>query len=197
MGCLLFVALAGVPVAIASVAKYGGAINGWAYVALPLGVAGLLALVALMERARRAGHVCAQLALVVLAGAVTLASSGYLYVLHPERGTVLTEAFRTIKEHPGECYFASDPLAHLLAGERFRPSLDPVYSYSVGGTPVDSAAFREVLPERLRYLVIAHKMTTWGTDEMHRLLPEVSERTDQLSLRFHAVWTKPREGASN
>ncbi len=191
IGCLLFVALADVPVAIASVAKYGGAINGWAFVALPLGVAGILSLVALLERAGRAGQLSVHASLVAVAGAVTLAAVGHLVLLHPERGTVLTEAFRAIKAHPGECYFASDPLAHLLAGERFRPSLDPVYSYAVAGAPVDAAAFRTVMPERLRYLAIARKMAAWGPEEVRRLLPEVSERTDQLGLRFHETWTKP------
>ena len=174
-----------------SVAKYGGAINGWAFISVPLGVAAALLATALLERASRIERAVAHGVLASGALTATLACVAGFCLTHPWQGTALGEAFDTIRAHPGRCYFASDPLAHLLAGERFRPNLDTVYSYAVAGTPVYPAAFRAALPARLQYVAIARKIEVWGADEIHRLLPEENVETDQLHLRFHDVWTKP------
>ena len=189
--CLSFVALMGVPAAVASVAKYGGAVNGWAFVSVPLSVAGILVVTALLEHASRAERATAHAVLAAGALTATLACVAGFFQAHPWRGTLMGEAFETVRAHPGQCYFASDPLAHLLAGERFRPNLDTVYSYAVAGTPVDPAAFKADMPGRLEYVVIARKIEVWGADEIHRLLPEENVETDKLHLRFHDVWMRP------
>ena len=189
--CLLLVALLGAPAAIASVAKYGGAVNGWAFVSVPLTVASLLVVTALLEYANRTERLVAHGVLGMGALAAAMAAVAAVHQLRPQQGTAMQEAFETIRAHPGQCYFASDPLAHLLAGDRFRPNLDTVYSYAVAGLPVDGSAFRGVMPERLRYVVVARKMEGWGLEEVHQLLPEENVPTDQLKLRFHEVWTKP------
>ena len=191
VGCLLFVTMFGAPASIASVAKYGGVVNGWAFVDLPLSVAAILVLVALLDLAGRTERIVAH---GVLGAAVLAVLAGNVLIflqLRPSQGTAMQEAFRTIKAHPGQCYFASDPLAHLLAGDRFRPNLDTVYSYAVAGLPVDTAVFRAAMPAHLEYLVVSRKMEGWGLNELHRLLPEESVKTDRLNLRFHDAWTKP------
>ncbi len=191
VGCLLFITLAGVPASIVSVAKYGGVLNGWAFIDLPLGVAAILALIALLDLAGQTERLVAY-GVLGAAVLVVLAGNGLIFrLLRPGQGTAMQEAFQTIKAHPGQCYFASDPLAHLLAGERFRPNLDTVYSYAVAEWPVDAAAFRAAMPARLEYLVVSRKMEGWGLDELHRLLPGENVPTDQLGLRFHDAWTKP------
>ena len=191
IGCLLFVALLGLPAAIASAAKYGGAVNSWAFTGLPLSVAAVLTLLLVLERAGALERLVASRVLGLAALAVAL--GGVLIVVHsnPRQGTVMQEAFQTIKAHPGQCYFPSDPLAHLLAGDRFRPNLDVIYSYWVADFPVDAVAFRSAMPARLQYVAISPKMENWGLNEIQRLLPEESVKTDRLGLHFHDVWEKP------
>jgi hypothetical protein len=195
IGCLLVVTLFGVPAAIASTAKYGGSINSWGFVSVPLTVATVLALVAVLERASRKQLLVTHglLAAMLLLPAAKAAASAKT---HPFRNNGMEEAFATIKAHPGECYFASDPLAHLLAGDRFRPNLDVVYSYAIAGLPLDPAAFKSAMPERFEYLVVGTQLEGWGLDELHRLLPEESEQTDRLHLRFHEAWTRPAGAAT-
>lgn len=191
IGCLVLVALFGLPASIASAAKYGGAVNSWAFVGLPLSMAAILTLLLVLTRARAIERLAASWALG--AAAFFMALGGALIVIqqNPRQGTVMQEAFRTLQAHPGQIYFPSDPLAHLLAGDRFRPNIDVIYSYWVAGFPVDAAAFRSVMPEHLRYVAISSKMGAWGPDEIHRLLPEENVPTDRLGLRFHDVWEKP------
>ena len=158
---------------------------------MPLTVAAVLAAVGLLERASRTERlvvhgVVAAMALVCLLGAALVFQK-----LDPRGGTAMGESFRAIKAHPGECYFPTDPLGHLLAGEPFRPNQDVVYSYFVAELPVDASVFRAALPSGLRYVAISKKMEGWGGDEVRRLLPEENEKTDALGLKFHDVLTRP------
>ena len=191
IGCLLFVSALGAPASIASVAKYGGEINGWAFVAVPLSVATVLALLGLLDHASRAERFAAH-GILAAAALVCLLGAGLIFhKLNPRGGTAMGESFRTIKAHPGECYFPTDPLAHLLAGEPFRPNLDVVYSYWVAGDAIDPAVFKTTMPANLRYVAISKKMQGWGGDEVRRLLPEVDKETDALGLQFHDTLTRP------
>lgn len=187
VGLFLVNALVAVPASIVSVAKYGGDVNGRALVSLPLALAAIFLLLAALRWASRVERLAAHGAL--LAAAVTLTG---VASQAPNRGfSALEESYATVKAHPGRCYFPYDPLAHLLAGDRFRPNMDAGYCYLVAGATLDRAAFRAALPEHLEYVLISPRVLDWGVRELHAMLPEQSARTDRLRLNYFQEWTAP------
>ncbi|HEY0791037.1 MAG TPA: hypothetical protein VGD78_08225, partial [Chthoniobacterales bacterium] len=104
--------------------------------------------------------------------------------------SVMEESYATIRTHPLQCYFPYDPLAHLLAGDRFRPNIDVIYTYAVGGSPVDKAAFESSMPQGMEYLIYPSRTKFWGLSELHRLLPAQCVAGRDLHLHQHEVWVK-------
>lgn len=182
----LFTALVGMPVSIASLAKYGGDVNSRAIFTLPLILAAIFAFWATIYQAHLIGSlaVCA-----VLTGAilnVALSVPGKLIGLN-FGGSIMEESYATVRAHPSQCYFPYDPLAHLLAGDRFRPNIDVIFAYAIGGFPVDKAAFESSMPAGLKYVIIP-SATGWASSELRRLLPVQSVPTRDWNLEQHDAW---------
>jgi hypothetical protein len=183
----LFVALVGIPASIASVAKCGGGDNGRAIFTLPLTLAAIFALWATVRRANLSASLAACAA---LTGAILIVAPnvpGKLKGVNFGR-SVMEESYATVKAHPSECYFPYDPLAHLLAGDRFRPNMDVIYSYALGECPVNKVAFAASMPQGIKYVMIPSSMEVWGLTELHRLLPIQIVPTEDLNLEHHRVW---------
>jgi hypothetical protein len=158
----LFVALMFMPVSIASFAKMGGDVNSKGLFTLPLTLAAIFALWASFHRASLSGNL---IACAVLTGTIfisALSIVGDVVYLHFGR-SLMEESYATVRAYPSKCYFPYDPLAHLLAGDRFRPNMDVIYSYAMGGSPVNKAAFE-----------------SWGSSELGRLLPAYSVPFNEL-----------------
>ena len=74
----------------------------------------------------------------------------------------------------------------------FRPNLDVVYSYSRWrAIPSTRPCSKRLCPPGCATSSISKKMEGWGGAEVRRLLPEESEPTDALGLKFHDVLTRP------
>jgi len=99
--------------------------------------------------------------------------------------TILEESYRLVMQCKGTCYLPWDPLAHMLAGDIFRPNMDVINSYSLGGHPVDQKAFAAALPEKLSHIYMPIYATVWGLEELRR-----------LSQFHHQAWHATTEGKS-
>src|ERR1700730_541156 len=174
------------PASIASVAKYGGAVNNQALFTLPLTLAALFALWTTVHRANPSGSVALCAALTGTLYIVALSVNGKVKFLSFGT-TVMKESYATVRAHPSQCYFPYDPLAHLLAGDRFRPNMDVIYAYAIGGYPVDKTAFQSSMPAEIKYVIFPFSMS-WGSSELRRLLPIQSVPTTYLNLERHDVW---------
>jgi hypothetical protein len=185
---LLFISLLVMPVSIASVAKYGGDVNSRAIFALPLTLAAIFAMWATI-RANLLGRLTASAT--ALTGAiliVTIDVPSELKRMNFGR-SVMEESYATVRAYPSKCYFPYDPLAHLLAGDRFRPNMDVIYSYAVAGFPVNQTAFESSMPEEMKYVIYPSSvMKDWGLSEIRRLLPAQSVPTKSLNLALQEVW---------
>jgi hypothetical protein len=183
----LFIALMVMPASIASVAKYGGDVNSRAIFTLPLILAVIFAFWAAIVHPANLTSSLAEC--IVLTGAilnVALSVEGKLIGLNFGK-SIMEESYATIKAHPSQCYFPYDPLAHLLAGDRFRPNMDVIYAYAIGGYPVDKTAFQSSMPAEIKYVIFPFSMS-WGSSELRRLLPIQSVPTTYLKLEHHDVW---------
>jgi hypothetical protein len=183
----LFVALMVMPASIASLAKYGGDFNSRAIFTLPLTLAAVFALWATVHRANLSGSLAACAALTGAILIVALSVPGKLERVNFGR-SVMEESYATVRAHPSECYFPYDPLAHLLAGDRFRPNMDVIYSYAVGECPVNKVAFAASVPQGIKYVMVPSSMESWGLSELRRLLPVQSVPTRDLNVEHHEVW---------
>ena len=186
----LFLALVMVLASIVSVGKAGGDVNSRALVSLPLALASVFALAALLQQARPSVLLAGFATFTALIFIVALASVGGLLRLSLKGNTTLIEAHHTVSTGASRWYFPFDPLAHLLAEKKFPPNMDVVHSYSAGGAPVDHAAFRSALPENLEYIAFPPEFVSWGADEIMRLLPEYSRVVSTPALENHQVVTR-------
>lgn len=183
----LFIALLVMPVSIASVAKYGGDVNSRAIFTLPLTLA---AIFTMWDRAHRANLIGSLTTGAALTGAVLIVAphmATELKRLNLGR-SLMEESYATVKAYPSQCYFPYDPLAHLLAGDRFRPNMDVIYSYAIAGFPVNQAAFASSMPEEMKYVIYPSSIKFWGLNEIRRLLPAQSVPTKSLNLALQEVW---------
>lgn len=183
----LFLALVMVPLSVASVGKSGGDVNGRALVTLPLTLAALFAFAVLLRQPHGIVHATRSVALLSATFVVAFASGTGLLQLSLNRSSTLGEAYTTVSNGGGRWYFPFDPLAHLLAEGKFRPSMDVIHSYAAAGFPVEKEAFRTVLPDRLEYVAVPPLFASWGINEMRRLMPEFSKTVRDPDLFHHQV----------
>jgi hypothetical protein len=185
----LFTALMVMPASVASRGKLGGDVNSLAIFTLPLILAAVFAFWAAIYRAKLIGSLTACVALTGKILFVGLPMEGDLEHLH-FRGSLMEESYVTVRAHLSQCYFPYDPLAHLLAGDRFRPNMDVIWSYAMGGFPVDRSAFASSMPEGMKYVVFPSRlhMDNWGSSELSRLLPVQRVPIRALDLEHHEVW---------
>jgi hypothetical protein len=185
----LFTALMVTPASVASRGKLGGDVNSLAIFTLPLILAAVFAFWAAIYRAKLIGSLAACVALTGKTLFVGLPMEGDLEHLHFGR-SLMEESYVTVRAHPSQCYFPYDPLAHLLAGDRFRPNMDVIWSYAMGGFPVDRSAFASSMPEGMKYVVFPSRlhMDNWGSSELSRLLPVQKVPIRALDLEHHEVW---------
>jgi hypothetical protein len=185
----LFIAVVVLPVSVASVAKYGGDVNSRAIFTLPLTLAAIFAMWATIHRANVIGSLTTGAALTGGILIVALHVPSELKRVNFGR-SLMEESYATVRAYPSRCYFPYDPLAHLLAGDRFRPNMDVIYSYAVAGFPVNPTAFESSMPEGLRYVIYPSSMKHWGLSEIRRLLPAQSVQTNSLNLALQEVWDR-------
>jgi hypothetical protein len=185
----LFTALVVMPASVASRGKLGGDVNSLAIFTLPLILAAVFAFWAAIYRANSVGRLAAYLALTGTILFVGLLTEIDLQRLNFGR-SLMEESYATVRAHPSQCYFPYDPLAHLLAGDRFRPNMDVIWSYAMGGFPVDRAAFAASMPEGMKYVIFPSPvhMNNWGSSELSRLLPVLKVPIRPLDLEQHEVW---------
>ena len=183
----LFLALVMVPVSVVAVGKSGGDVNSRALVALPLTLAALFAFAVLARQPHGIVHATRSLALLAATFAVAFSSATGLLRLSLNRSSTLVEAHMTISSEQGRWYFPFDPLAHLLAEGKFRPSMDVIHSYAVAGLPVEKGAFQSTLPDRLEYVAVPPLFASWGINEMGRLMPEFYKTARNPDLFHHQV----------
>lgn len=183
----LFTALTLMPASIASLVKLGGDVNSLAIFTLPLILAAIFAFWATLHRANLIGSVAACALLTGTIFIVAVSVQGKLKRLN-FGGSIMEESYATVRAHPSQCYFPYDPLAHLLAGDQFRPNMDVIYCYAIGGFPVDKAAFESSMPQGIKYVIFPSSMTNWGSSELRRLLPVQSVPIRDLNLEHHEVW---------
>ena len=186
----LLLALVMLFVSVASVGKQGGDVNSRALVTLPLALAGLAAFATLVQQTSRSALATAYAALAIVTFVVGLtAAAGFLR--WSVKGTAtLVEAYETVSKDPGRWYFPFDPLAHLLAEDKFRPNMDVVHSYAAAGSPVDATAFRSALPQDLQQIAVPPAFASWGIAELRRLLPEYTRAVRSSDLEQHDVITR-------
>jgi hypothetical protein len=85
-----------------------------------MNLAAIFALWTTVHRADLSGKIATSAG---LTGAVVIAAlsvHGKLKLINFGR-SMMEESYATVKAYPSQCYFPYDPLAHLLAGDRFRP----------------------------------------------------------------------------
>jgi hypothetical protein len=183
----LFTALMVMPASAASLAKLGGDVNSLAIFTLPLILAAIFAFWAALHRANLIGRFaeCAVLTGTILWVGLSLEEN--LKRLNFGR-SLMEESFATVRAHPLKCYFPYDPLAHLLAGDQFRPNMDVIWTYAIAGFPVDRAAFGSSMPEGVKYVIFPSRMQNWGSSELLRLLPVQNVPIRGLNLEYHDVW---------
>ena len=186
----LFLALVMVPASVVAVGKSGGDVNSRALVALPLTLAALFAFAVLVRQPHGIVHVTRSIALLGATCAVAFASGTGLLQLSLNRSSTLVEAYKTVSNDKGRWYFPFDPLAHLLAEGKFRPSMDVIHSYAVAGQPVKRDAFQSTLPDRLEFVAVPPLFASWGIDEMRRLMPEFYKTVRDPDLFHHQVITR-------
>lgn len=157
--------------AAASVSKFGGDDNSWALFTLPLTLAAVFALSHLNSETVSASETYFLLLCFpgILAGIPETRLVGQ--IVRGIEPTLLGESYRLAMQCKNTCYLPFDPLAHMLAGDKFRPNLDVIYSYSLGGHPVNQTAFVASLPDKLEHVFIAGMGKYWGFNELQRLLP--------------------------
>lgn len=186
----LFLSLVLLPASIVSISKYGGDVNSRALVSLPLTLAAIAALAALIQRGHRSATVALYAA---LAGAIFMVAlplkDGWAKASSNQTPT-LVEAYNVISTDPGRWYYPYDPLAHFLVEGKFRPNMDVIYSYAASGSPVDPAAFHSELPENLRYIAVPPSVGSWGVTEIRRLLSGYSKPAPELSTARHRVYSR-------
>ncbi|HYJ06447.1 MAG TPA: hypothetical protein VEX43_15025 [Chthoniobacterales bacterium] len=183
----LFLALIMVFASIASIGKSGGDVNSRALVSLPLALAGVLAFAIMIQSASRTALLASHATGIALIFIVALATvSGLLRFSLKGRAT-LTEAYQVVSTGASRWYFPFDPLAHLLAENKFRPNMDVVHSYAAAGARVDQEAFRSALPENLEYIAIPPAFVSWGADEILRLVPGYNRVIREPQLENHQV----------
>ena len=177
-----------VPGSIASISKYGGDVNSRALVSLPLALAAIFALISAARDGNRAAIGATLAALIGATIMVALPLKDGPGKIWPKNAPTLVEAYSVIAADPSRWYFPFDPLAHLLAEGKFRPSMDVVYSYAVCDFPVDETAFHSAIPENLRYIAIPPTVAGWGVSEIRRLLPEYTRAVPELNFARHRVY---------
>lgn len=186
----LFLSLVLLPASIASISKYGGDVNSRALVSLPLTLAALAALAALIQRGHRAATGALYTAVAGAIFMVALPLKDGSAKLSSNQTPTLVEAYTVISTDPGRWYYPYDPLAHFLVEGKFRPNMDVIYSYAASGSPVDAAAFHSELPENLRYIAIPPSTGSWGVTEIRRLLLDYSTPARELSTPRHRVYSR-------
>lgn len=186
---LLFLLLAAFlfPASIASLGKHGGDVNSRALFVLPLTLACFFSAFFVGcqsgELVRRVLYVTG----IVLPVLAFIPLSNFVSHAKVAEPSLLEQDFNLLKSHPGQYYFPYDPLAHVLAENHFRPSIDPVYCYAVANMSVRKEAFRKALPSGLRYLVLDATYAQWGRSELERLLPEFHHEIVVPGLSRHRV----------
>jgi hypothetical protein len=183
----LFLSLIMVPASVVAVGKSGGDVNSRALVALPLTLAALFAFAVLVREPHGIAVATRSVALLGATFAVAFASGTGLLQVSLHRSSTLVEAHTTVSNERGRWYFPFDPLAHLLAEGKFRPSMDVIHSYAAAGLPVKKEAFQSTLPDRLEYVAVPPLFASWGINEMRRLMPEFYKTGHNPDLFHHQV----------
>jgi hypothetical protein len=172
----------------ASVAKLWGDINSWALFTLPLTLSAVFTLVHIARGVVSVSH--PYLMILCLPGILVGLMEARPWQVGQLVGgiptTTLEESYRLVMQCKGTCYLPADPLAHMLAGDTFRPSLDVISSYKVGGYPVDQKAFAAALPKNLSHIYMPNK-PVGNVNELMRLskyLPQ--KQPDRKNLKAEA-----------
>ncbi|MBA2269577.1 MAG: hypothetical protein H0W20_03140 [Chthoniobacterales bacterium] len=186
----LVVTLLMLPASIASLGKYGGDVNSRALVSLPLALAALFALAAMVQGGNRRALLATYGALAGMIFVAGLSVADGIRKSAASMPTTMGEAYAVVATDPARWYFPYDPLAHLLAEDRLRPNIDVVYSYAMSGMPVDETVFRSAMPENLRYIAVPPALTGWGVIELRRLLPEYMNPTREMNFPRHQVYER-------
>ena len=183
----LFLALVMIPASVVAVGKSGGDVNSRALVALPLALAALFAFAVLVREPHGIVAATRSVALLAATFVVAFASGTGLLQLSLNRSSTMLEAYSTVSNEKGRWYFPFDPLAHLLAEGKFRPSMDVIHSYAAADLPVKKEAFQSTLPDRLEYVAVPPLFASWGMNEMRRLMPEFYKTLRNPDLFHHQV----------
>ena len=183
----LFLAVPMLPASVVAVGKSGGDVNSRALVTLPLTLAALFAFAVLVRESHAVVRVTRAVALLGATFAVALASGTGLLQVSLNRSSTLVEAYTTVANDRGRWYFPFDPLAHLLAEGKFRPSMDVIHSYAAANLPVHKEAFQSTLPERLEFVAMPPMFASWGINEMRRLMPEFYKTVQHPDMFHHQV----------
>jgi hypothetical protein len=173
-GFFLWLALTMLVPAAAGKCKIGGDVNSWALFTLPLTLSAVFALSHFSQR----GVIWAAhpyLLVLSLPGILWGSSVSNPWqaaeLVRQSDQTILVESHRLARMYKDRIYLPFDPLAHLLAGDPFRPNFDAVFSYSLGGHPVEREAFIAALPVALDRIYFPKYQAFWGLSELGRLLP--------------------------
>lgn len=177
------------PASMASFAKYGGDVNSRALFVLPLTLACFFLAIVVGLKGELLPRCLFYSSWIVLPFLAVIPNSGFAFRVNTTEPSLLEQDYNMVKSNPGQYYFPFDPLAHVMAEHCVRPSIDPVYSYAVAKMPVSKEAFRNVLPQDLRYLVVDSNFSFWGKSELERLLPEFKNAVIVPSLSKHLVLT--------
>ena len=167
--------------ATASFSKVGGDVNSWALFTLPLTIAAIFALISV-----QGGIVSARFPyLMVICFPGILLGMWHAkpwkigQLVDSVHATALGESYDLVTKCKNTCYLPFDPLAHILEGKTFRPNIDVIHSYSLGGHPVDHTAFATFLPGKLEQVIMPKGWAFWGLEELQRLLPNFVPSPEQ------------------
>jgi hypothetical protein len=159
--------------AVASFSKFGGDVNSLALFTLPLTIAAIFALMYIQGGIVSVGFPYLMLILSpgILLGIWHAKPWQIRQLVDGVHATALGESYSIAMQCKNTCYLPFDPLAHILESKTFRPNIDVIHSYSLGGHPVDQKAFASYLPGKLEQVIMPKGWTFWGLEEVQRLLP--------------------------
>jgi hypothetical protein len=100
-------------------------------------------------------------------------------------------AYRFEKMHPGEAYFAADPLPALLASGKLYHFDYGVHDRRIAGFPPMAEHVRQFVPPNAKYLI--YPPGAMPAMEMVKLLPEYSERVELPEFPMFVVLKRKPE----
>jgi hypothetical protein len=177
------------PMAVAGYAKLGGDVNSLAHVLYPLTIAALLLVADAVVLAPRVEW----LVLVgTLALAIRVAHGEYVtlaatpawhdeWVRGPSWIQVERSVTRFLRNHPGEAYFPTYPLEHLVVEGRLPHFEHGVFDRAIAGFPPTPEELRRYVPRHARYLCYP-MARSYTAQFMRTSLPEFDRRVQLPEL---------------